>query len=94
MVVDCIPVWLNNLFYNKIEDRAFEILGRFIAAFPESLILVTNETGMGNIGMDKMTRSYNDLLGRTNQRLAAACDRVVLMVCGCPLTVKAPDMDR
>jgi adenosylcobinamide kinase/adenosylcobinamide-phosphate guanylyltransferase len=90
MIVDCIPVWLNNLFYNKIEDRAFEILDRFIAAFPKNLVIVTNETGMGNIPMDAATRAYNDLLGKVNQRLAAACGRVVLMVCGLPLTVKGP----
>ena len=90
MIVDCVPVWLNNLFYNKIEDRAFEILGRFIGSLPENLVIVTNETGMGNIAMDPATRAYNNLLGGINQRLAAASGRVVLMVCGIPLTVKGP----
>jgi adenosylcobinamide kinase / adenosylcobinamide-phosphate guanylyltransferase len=33
---------------------------------------------------------FRDLLGSVNQRIAAACDTVVLMVAGIPLTVKAP----
>jgi adenosylcobinamide kinase/adenosylcobinamide-phosphate guanylyltransferase len=31
---------------------------------------------------------FRDLLGTVNQRLAAASDRVVLMVAGLPLTIK------
>ena len=33
---------------------------------------------------------FRDLLGGVNQRVAAACDTVVLMVAGIPLTIKAP----
>ena len=35
-------------------------------------------------------RRFRDLLGGVNQRVAAACDTVVLMVAGIPLTIKAP----
>jgi adenosylcobinamide kinase/adenosylcobinamide-phosphate guanylyltransferase len=31
---------------------------------------------------------FRDLLGRVNQRVAAACQTVVLMVAGIPLAVK------
>jgi adenosylcobinamide kinase/adenosylcobinamide-phosphate guanylyltransferase len=33
-------------------------------------------------------RRFRDALGAVNQRLAAACDRVVLMVAGVPLVIK------
>jgi adenosylcobinamide kinase / adenosylcobinamide-phosphate guanylyltransferase len=33
---------------------------------------------------------FRDLLGFVNQRLAAACDRVTLMVAGLPVAIKAP----
>ena len=33
---------------------------------------------------------FRDLLGIVNQKLAAACDRVTLMVAGVPLAIKAP----
>lgn len=90
MVLDCVPLWLNNLFYHNIQHRASEILEGLIQALPQNLIIVTNETGMGTISLDPLTRSYNDLLGRVNQRLAAVADRVILMVCGIPLTLKGP----
>jgi len=32
---------------------------------------------------------FRDLLGIVNQKVAAACDRVVLMVAGVPLTLKS-----
>jgi len=32
---------------------------------------------------------FRDLLGIVNQKVAAACDRVVLMVAGVPLTIKS-----
>jgi adenosyl cobinamide kinase/adenosyl cobinamide phosphate guanylyltransferase len=33
---------------------------------------------------------FRDLLGHVNQRVAAACETVVLMVAGIPLAVKGP----
>jgi adenosylcobinamide kinase/adenosylcobinamide-phosphate guanylyltransferase len=35
-------------------------------------------------------RRFADALGTVNQRLAAVCDRVVLVVAGQPVTVKEP----
>jgi adenosyl cobinamide kinase/adenosyl cobinamide phosphate guanylyltransferase len=37
---------------------------------------------------------FRDLLGGVNQRVGAACDTVVLMVAGVPLTVKTPSATR
>jgi len=35
-----------------------------------------------------MARTYRDLLGGVNQRIAAAADEVILLVAGCPLVIK------
>jgi adenosylcobinamide kinase/adenosylcobinamide-phosphate guanylyltransferase len=37
-----------------------------------------------------MGRLYSDLLGKTNQMLAAAVDQAYLMVAGLPLRLKPP----
>lgn len=87
-VLDCIPLWLNNLFFEDRESEADEILGSLLRRLPSSIVIVTNEIGMGVIPMDPMTRRYGEALGRINARLAAAVDRVELMVAGLPLRVK------
>ena len=52
------------------------------------LILVGNEIGLGVIPMGRETRAFVDALGRLNQDVAAACERVTFMAAGLPLTLK------
>lgn len=54
------------------------------------VILVGNEIGLGVIPMGRETRAFVDALGRLNQDVAAACERVTFMAAGLPLTLKAP----
>ena len=54
------------------------------------VILVGNEIGLGVIPMGRETRAFVDALGRLNQDVAAACDRVTFMAAGLPLTLKSP----
>lgn len=51
-------------------------------------IVVSNEVGLGVVPSYPLGRAYRDALGRANQRLAAAANRVLFMVAGLPLTVK------
>ena len=53
------------------------------------VILVGNEIGLGVIPMGRETRDFVDALGRLNQEVAAACERVTFMAAGLPLTLKA-----
>ncbi|MBN2875791.1 MAG: bifunctional adenosylcobinamide kinase/adenosylcobinamide-phosphate guanylyltransferase [Spirochaetales bacterium] len=88
MVLDCVPMWLNNLFFAGRETDWEPILERLISRLPENIVIVTNETGMGVIPADPLSRRYGVALGIANARLAAAMDRVELMVAGIPLRVK------
>jgi adenosylcobinamide kinase/adenosylcobinamide-phosphate guanylyltransferase len=88
VLLDCLPMWVNNLMYYKREDEFDALLDSFLAAAPTNAIVVTNETGLGNIPFDEYTRRYNRLLAEANRRTAYAFDRVVLMVAGIPLAVK------
>lgn len=88
MVLDCLTLWVNNvLYYEKVPE--FETwLGALVAGLPSNIVIVTNEVGMGFVPGDPLSRRYGILLGRANAALAAACDRVILMVAGLPLQVK------
>jgi adenosylcobinamide kinase / adenosylcobinamide-phosphate guanylyltransferase len=90
-LVDCIPMWLNNLMHYQREkdfDRILETFLQNIEDCIEDCIVVTNETGMGNIPFDEYTRRYNLLLAEANRRIAAVAARLELMVCGIPVRVK------
>ncbi|MGE0331953.1 MAG: bifunctional adenosylcobinamide kinase/adenosylcobinamide-phosphate guanylyltransferase [Ramlibacter sp.] len=93
VVVDCLTLWLTNLLMpaqGEVEQpgtRAAALV-HAIATHTGSLILVSNEIGLGVIPLGAEVRAFVDTLGRLNQQVAAACDRVTLMAAGLPLTLK------
>ena len=91
-VLDCITVWLGNLFYReKITDGTCPEIDDFLdilEAPPCNLILVTNEVGMGVIPADGATRLFRDTAGSINQILAERAHEVIFSVSGIPLRVK------
>lgn len=97
-VVDCLTLWVNNLLYhaekrgeNLTEENISEkCLSLTITAKnrPVDVIFVTNEVGMGIVPENAIARRYRDLVGRCNQLVAKEADRVILMVCGIPTTIK------
>jgi adenosylcobinamide kinase/adenosylcobinamide-phosphate guanylyltransferase len=66
-----------------------ELLAAF-ATLPanKTLIVVTNEVGLGIVPAYILGRVYRDLLGLINQRLAAVANRVYLMVAGLGVDIK------
>lgn len=90
MVLDCIPLWLNNLFFYR-KGEGVELAGEaLVSRLPRDIVIVTNEVGLGFVPADPLSRKYGEALGRLNVRLAAACDQVILMVAGLPLYLKRP----
>ncbi|MCX8058902.1 MAG: bifunctional adenosylcobinamide kinase/adenosylcobinamide-phosphate guanylyltransferase [Spirochaetes bacterium] len=101
IILDCITIWLNNLFYNtndfeKVEIKAFEKIDNILnlkerrkeSSLSNELIIVTNEVNLGNIPNDNLTRRYNHLLGTINKKLASFSDEVYFMISGIPLRIK------
>ena len=94
VVVHCVTVWVANVLMRGDRDADILAAGDEIAALAArglvDLTLVTNEVGEGVVPSTADGVRFRDLLGFVNQRLAAACDRVTLMVAGLPLTIKTP----
>nr|WP_246256896.1 bifunctional adenosylcobinamide kinase/adenosylcobinamide-phosphate guanylyltransferase [Pararobbsia alpina] len=95
ILVDCLTLWLTALFYSDGKDGPCADWAARIDAFDEALassgsrvIVVSNEIGLGVVPMGAQTRQFVDELGRLNQRIAARCDEVVMMVAGIPMSVK------
>ena len=99
LVVDCLTLWLTNLLMpaeNVKPNRPAALsvpaqaamLLIAVEAAPGPLVLVGNEIGLGVIPMGRETRDFVDALGRLNQEVAQACERVTFMAAGLPLTLK------
>jgi len=97
-LVDCVTLWLANLAWEarvwSRGEREERVLARVdalaAAAAGREVVLVSNEVGGGIVPENAAAREFRDLQGRANQRLAAAADRVVLVVAGLPLALKEP----
>ncbi|MDP1808755.1 MAG: bifunctional adenosylcobinamide kinase/adenosylcobinamide-phosphate guanylyltransferase [Actinomycetota bacterium] len=53
-----------------------------------TVIVVSDEVGLGLVPESTAGRAFRDLLGRVNQRLAEAADNVYFVAAGLPLTLK------
>jgi adenosylcobinamide kinase / adenosylcobinamide-phosphate guanylyltransferase len=96
VLVDCVTVWVANLLLRGDPDRDILAAADEVAALAArrvDLTLVTNEVGEGVVPATADGLRFRDLLGSINQRLAASCGRVTLLVAGLPLTIKEPPGD-
>ena len=99
LILDCITLMTSNILLNLPEsaaqedanaavlhevDRLLEVQARSDATW----LLVSNEVGMGVVPPTRLGNLYRDMLGRANQRLAAAADEVLLLVAGIPWRLK------
>ncbi len=53
-----------------------------------TFIFVTNEIGMGGVSANDVQRRFTDVLGWTNQFVAAQADEVYMMLSGIPVKIK------
>lgn len=105
ILLDCVTLLVANLLLDgaseddfagedasEAEARVDRAIGDLLDAWrdhPATLILVSNEVGMGLVPPYPLGRVYRDCLGRVNARLAADADTVLLMVAGLPIELKA-----
>ena len=99
VLIDCLGTWLTRLMdswqawddedsdWPQRLDGEASTLVNAITAHKQDVVIVTNEVGWGLVSEYKSGRLFADHLGRLNQQVAAASDRVVLMVAGRPLTL-------
>jgi adenosylcobinamide kinase/adenosylcobinamide-phosphate guanylyltransferase len=75
--------------YDRVLAEAQSFLTTVSALPPhKTLLVVSNEVGLGIVPAYPLGRVYRDLLGLVNQRLAASADRVYLLIAGLPVDLK------
>ncbi|PXW23591.1 bifunctional adenosylcobinamide kinase/adenosylcobinamide-phosphate guanylyltransferase [Paraburkholderia caballeronis] len=95
VLIDCLTLWLANLLCPPDAaapaDDWLARLDAFAAACERArgtVLVVSNEIGLGVVPLGAATRQYVDELGRLNQRIAALADRATLIVAGLPVVLK------
>jgi len=75
----------------RIEGRIVKIVKETLKAAKEiksTVIIVTNELGLGIVPPYPLGRFYRDLMGTVNQQVATAADEVYFIVSGIPVKIK------
>ncbi len=93
-LVDDLGGWLTALLDDRGWDgspvtTAVDDLADAVGAFRAPLTLVSPEVGLSVVPATAAGCRFADELGRLNQRIAAVCERVVLVVAGQPVRVKS-----
>ena len=89
LLVDCLTLWLTNLMLaERAVGAATDDLLDALAGGAGSVVLVSNEVGLGIVPDNPLARAFRDEAGRLHQRVAEFAQDVVFMVAGLPMVVK------
>jgi adenosylcobinamide kinase/adenosylcobinamide-phosphate guanylyltransferase len=99
VLLDCVTLLVSNIILGLGDepeeslaqtavDAELDVLLEKLADWNGRWIIISNEVGLGIVPENRLARIYRDVLGRANQRLAAAAAEVILMVAGLPVVVK------
>ncbi|MCY6380062.1 bifunctional adenosylcobinamide kinase/adenosylcobinamide-phosphate guanylyltransferase [Hoeflea prorocentri] len=89
VLVDCLTLWITNLMLAERDiaaetqtliDRLKDISG--------SVVLVSNEVGLGIVPENAMARAFRDHAGHLHQRVASCARNVFFVAAGLPLKMK------
>ena len=92
VLLDSLTLWVSaRMLDGEGEEATLQELDHFLegaTALETSLILVSDEIGLGVVPESDAGRAFRDLLGLANQRAAAAAAEVRLCVAGIGMRVK------
>ena len=95
LIIDCLTLWLAQCIcpecaapegVNWAQERS-DFLA-CLADLPGTVLLVSNEVGMGIVPLGEINRQFQDAQGKLNQAVAGLCDKVTFIAAGLPLILK------
>jgi adenosylcobinamide kinase/adenosylcobinamide-phosphate guanylyltransferase len=98
-VVDCLTLLVSNTILTlgdspslaeaeSLVAREIDDLIEACDATSATVIVVSNEVGLGLVPINTLGRVFRDTLGRANQSLAARAESVYMLVAGIPIDLK------
>lgn len=105
ILIDCLSLWINNLMFYQDkqlpdtvkESCILDTTSRLLdvhAQIQATLILVSNEVGMGIVPPSPLGRAFRDLQGRVNHLVTSRADRVYLVIAGLAVDLIALGAER
>ena len=93
VVIDCVTLWLTNFFIDTKNDieKSLELAKtefNKLLDIDATIIIISNEIGMGVHAQTDIGRKFTELQGWMNQHIAKHADKATMMVSGIPLTLK------
>ncbi|MDO5969824.1 bifunctional adenosylcobinamide kinase/adenosylcobinamide-phosphate guanylyltransferase [Flavivirga aquimarina] len=93
VVIDCVTLWLTNFYVDTKNDieKSLELAKiEFdkLLDIDATIIIISNEIGMGVHAQTEIGRKFTELQGWMNQHIAKHADKATLMVSGIPVKLK------
>lgn len=93
VVIDCVTLWLTNFYADNKYDVSLclqqvkeEI--QKLSKLNTTLIIISNEIGMGVHAESQIGRKFTELQGWVNQEIAQISNKATFMVSGIPMSLK------
>ncbi|MFH0947523.1 MAG: bifunctional adenosylcobinamide kinase/adenosylcobinamide-phosphate guanylyltransferase [Elusimicrobiota bacterium] len=91
-IIDCLTIFVSNcILSGDTEQNITKKVTDFLTStkkWNNTLIIVSNEVGMGIVPKNKLARKFRDILGSVNQTVSTFADKVYFMISGVPTIIK------
>lgn len=95
ILFDCLTLWVSNLMHSDSSSlvtrhsyHEFETLISVCKTSGSTVIVVSNEVGLGIVPDNALARQFRDLAGTANQLFAKAADEAYFVVSGIAMKLK------
>jgi adenosylcobinamide kinase/adenosylcobinamide-phosphate guanylyltransferase len=92
LLLDCLTLWLSNVMARTGSDKDIssqvDELTEALRGFGGSVLVVSNEVGLGIVPDNALARRFRDLAGFANQKVAQASDDAYFLAAGMPMKIK------
>ena len=93
VVIDCVTLWLTNFYVDTKYDvkKSLALAKEEISTLKKldaTIIIISNEIGMGVHSDTEIGRKFTELQGWTNQEIARVSNKATFMVSGLALQLK------
>ena len=96
ILFDCLTLWVSNIMHQAPNSELptsnlHQALDALISACKTSgstVIVVSNEVGLGIVPDNQLARQFRDMAGTANQLFAKAADEAYFVVSGIPMKIK------